>query len=144
MSRAEHAEGRRRHTWPEGLQRLLPRDPLKGVSAPRRREIRQAVRQGEAVRDPADAPYAVALAVRMQRAARRPWRARFLAWALVVPAAIWWYLQGGVLLAAAVVIVLVVLTVIVEAWVRRAAPNAAEAERRNREIARLHRLDLDS
>lgn len=119
-------------------------DPLKGLSPTRRREIRQAVRRGEAVPVPADAPYAVALAVRMQRATRRPWRTRLLAWAFVVPAFAWWYFQGGIVIAAAVLVALLALTLIAELWVRRAAPEAAEAEQRNREIARLHGLDLNA
>jgi hypothetical protein len=53
------------------------------------------VRDGEAVRDPADSPYAVALAVRYQRGLSIPWRKRAVYWIATLPLLAYWYWVGG-------------------------------------------------
>jgi hypothetical protein len=58
------------------------------IAAGGRRRV-SAGQAGEAVRDPQDAPRAVALAVRWQREGQRTWPRRLLWWALIVVSVLW-------------------------------------------------------
>jgi hypothetical protein len=113
-------------------QAMRPRssDPLRSISRTRRRVILRAIRHGEAVRDPQDAPLAVIAAERVADLSRRA--RRFRRWLLLHVAVlaillvVFRYVEAVVL----AVIGLAVIAVLLQRRVDEKARRAAEANRR--------------
>lgn len=109
--------------------------------------MRETVRRGEAVRDPRDAPRAVELAARVRYAGEHPWRHSVFFLAPLALLAVWALLDGRdwrVVVAVSAVLVAIILLGrrIARPYIRRNVRHAVEAEKRNREIARLHGLEM--
>jgi hypothetical protein len=119
--------------------------PLLGVEHERRRRIMRAVRAGDAVDDPVDADVAARTAAYLRRTAERARSPRLLLLdAVLIAALVVFVLAGGNArlpsgLPLAVFLVAAVAVRVVSRFALSAAvARAAEAERRNRELADSH------
>ena len=119
--------------------------PLLGVEHERRSRIMRAVRAGDAVDDPRDAEVAARTAAYVRRAAERARSPRVLLIdAVLVAALVVFVLAGGNarlpsgIPLAVFLVVAVTVRIVARFALTAAVDRAAEAERRNREIAEAH------